>query len=73
MLSVLNARVYATRTRPCCPQTTLTTLTKRVACIKRCSVRSVVHFDCTCKFKRASFLSVDLESGWDLATCMWLS
>ena len=46
-LRVVNARASAARTRRCCQQRSLTTLTKRVASLKWRSMRSYVHFDCT--------------------------
>ena len=46
-LRVVNARVSAARTRRCCQHRSLTTLTKRVASLKLCSMRSYVHFDYT--------------------------
>ena len=47
-LRVVNARSSpAARTRRCCQQRSLTTLTKRVASLKLCSMRSYVHYDCT--------------------------
>ena len=46
-LRVVNARASAARTRRCCQQRSLTTLTKRVASLKWWSMCSYVHLYCT--------------------------
>ena len=62
-LRVVNARASpAERTRRCCQQRSLTTLAKRVASLKLCSMRSYVHSDYTWMLSVIAYMSNVISS-----------
>ena len=62
-LRVVNARASpAVRTRRCCQQRSLTILTKPVASLKLCSMRSYVHSDWTWMLSVLAYMSNVISS-----------